>query len=146
MKNINTWLPWASVILLYVLQMISSFYHFAKTNDPELADKLKHVGTLADWAVANQGRFNDKSGHAKFEDAVKDLTKQGVSEEVAKGAVQYAYDNTTPQPVVTPKVEPIVEAKPLPAEEIQPVQSVDEAQPVEDNNAVLDDLEVNNDL
>lgn len=146
MNNLNNWLPWLAVIVLYILQAVSSFYNYAKKNDPELADKLKHVGTLADWAVANQGRFTDKAGNVKFEDAVKDLTKQGIAKETAEGAVQYAYDNSkvnTPakeentteieniqsdvKPIVTPKVEAPIETG---------------VQPVEDDNAILDNLEV----
>ncbi|CCI81750.1 hypothetical protein [Lactobacillus hominis] len=139
LKTISDWLPWVAMVVMYVAGKIASYYEYSKKNDPEVANKFKHVGELAKWAVADQSRYSDKAGSVKFDDAVKSLTNQGVDKSMAQGAVQDAYLNSdlpksepkpAPAPIIIPKVTDPVEVVPI--------------KPVEDNNAVLDDLEVNN--
>ncbi|QNQ80770.1 hypothetical protein [Lactobacillus sp. PV034] len=94
MQMINDWLPWVGVIVFAIAGAISSYYHYAKKADPTMAEKIKHVGVLADWAVANQSRFTDKAGINKFKDAVADVmmkAPEGTDKNTAEGAVQYAY-------------------------------------------------------
>ncbi len=148
LKTINDWLPWVAIVVLFIAQKVSSYYQYAKTNDPEAANAIKHVGELATWAVANQAR-KDKTGTIKFDDAVDDVKKQlqdtGITTATIEGAVQNAYNNSdlstpTPAPVEVKKPEPapIVVPKVTDPVEVAPIK------PVEDNNAVLDDLEVKN--
>ncbi|WP_297816870.1 hypothetical protein [uncultured Lactobacillus sp.] len=128
MKTISEWLPWAAMVVMYVAGKIASYYEYSKKNDPEIAGKLKHIGELAKWAVANQERY-DKPGTSKFEDAVKSVESQvkdqGVDTATIKGAVQYEYEQThksKPEPIEIPKVTT--------------------PSPVHDEDAVLDNLEV----
>lgn len=140
LKTINDWLPWVTVAIMYIAGKVASYYEFAKKNDPTAAEKIKHIGTLAEWAVADQSRFTDKSGSVKFNDAVKQLTDHGIDKTTAQGAVQDAYLNADlpkPEPVEIPKVtEPVVSQKQ--DELVVPTN----AEPVNDDNAVIDDLEV----
>lgn len=130
MKTISEWLPWVAMVVMYIAGKVASFYDYSQKNDPEVANKLKHVGELAKWAVADQSRYSDKTGSVKFEDAVKSVEKQvkDVAPETIKGAVQNAYLNSD-----LPKSEPTPEPEPI---EIPPA-----VQPVHDDSAILDDLE-----
>ncbi len=145
MKYINDWLPWVSLVVLFIAQKIASYYDFAQKNDPDVAAKIKHIGVIAKWAVADQSRYSDKVGEQKFDDAVAKVVKEtGVSEAIAKGAVQSNYidlkekeDNQVPeiQPAVLPKVE-------APIQVAQPANSNQEGlEPVKDPSATLDDLD-----
>lgn len=94
MKYINDWLPWLSMVAIFIANGIASYYHYAQKADPTMAEKIKHIGVLADWAVAYQTKFTDKAGANKFKDAVNDVMRQapeGTDKNTAEGAVQYAY-------------------------------------------------------
>lgn len=148
MKYINDWLPWVSLVVLFIAQKIASYYDFVQKNDPDVAAKIKHIGVIAKWAVADQSRYSDKIGAQKFDDAVAKVVKEtGASESIAKGAVQSNYidlkereDNQMPevQPAVLPKVE-------APIQVTQPANPTQEGlEPVEDPSATLDDLDPTN--
>ena len=94
MKNISVWLPWVAFIVVYGLSAISSYYHYAQKADPTMAEKIKHIGELATWAVSYQSKFTDKSGTDKFQDAVNSVMEQmpnDVTRDTIKGAVEHAY-------------------------------------------------------
>ena len=94
MKYLNDWLPWVSLVVMYIAGKISSYYDYAKQNDPTMAEKIKHIGELATWAVAYQSKFTDKSGANKFHDAVDAVmvqTPEGIDKDTVKGAVEHAY-------------------------------------------------------
>lgn len=96
MQSINEWLPWVGVIVFAIASAISSYYMYAKKNDPSAAEKIKHVGELANWAVAYQKKFTDKSGTDKFQDAVTSVLMQTpyrINKDTVKGAVEHAYLN-----------------------------------------------------
>lgn len=144
MKQINDWLPWVSLVVIYIAGKIASYYDYAQQNDPEIADKIKHIATIAKWAVADQSRHSDKTGQQKFDDAVAQVVKNtGTTEQIAKGAVQANYidqiqNNQEAIPVVLPKVEQPIEvvAQPAPEKEVK-----EPATPAElEKNKLLDDL------
>ena len=94
MKNVSVWLPWVAFIVVYGLSAISSYYHYAQKADPTMAEKIKHIGELATWAVSYQSKFTDKSGTDKFQDAVRSVLMQTpyrVDKDTVKGAVEHAY-------------------------------------------------------
>lgn len=94
MKNISVWLPWVSLVIMYIAGKVSSYYAYAKKADPTMAEKIKHIGELATWAVAYQSKFTDKTGSNKFHDAVDAVmvqTPSGIDKDTVKGAVEHAY-------------------------------------------------------
>lgn len=94
MKYLNDWLPWVSLVVIFVSSKVASYYKYAKQNDPTMADKIKHIGELATWAVSYQSKFTDKSGANKFHDAVDAVmvqTPTGIDKDTVKGAVEHAY-------------------------------------------------------
>lgn len=96
MKYITDWLPWLSVVVIFIAGRVASYYQYAKKADPDIAQKIKHVGELATWAVAYQSKFTDKSGTDKFQDAVNSVMEQmpnDVTKDTIKGAVEHAYLN-----------------------------------------------------
>lgn len=137
-KNVTEWLPWVSIVILFITQKIASYYDFAQKNDPDIATKMKHIGLIAKWAVADQSRYADKAGAAKFEDAVDKVVKEtGVSTTLAKGAVQASYidlkdkkDSQMPadRPVVVPQAS-------------NPIVTENTLKPVEDTSATVEDLD-----
>lgn len=134
-RLINDMFPYIVIILL----LVADYFEYAKKNDPQVADKLKHIGTFAEWAVAYQDRQSGKSNQQKFDDAVASVLQQAekskipVTEQTVKDAVEAKVRDrvTTSEPVQKPAEE-------LPAPENKTVEQV--AAPVEDDNAVLDDL------
>ncbi|WP_276804581.1 hypothetical protein [Lactobacillus hominis] len=131
-KTINEWLPWVAMIVMYVAGKLADYYEYSKKNDPEMATKLKHVGELAKWAVADQSRYN-KPGVNKFDDAVKSVENQvkgqDIDQSTIKGAVQDAYNNSNL-------------SKPVVQESIEVPKATDNyLEPVHDDSAILDDLE-----
>ena len=105
MKYVNDWLPWVSLLIMYVAKLVASYYQYAKKADPDMAQKIKHVGELATWAVAYQSKFSNKTGTQKFDDAVKEVknqTSDDITLATIKGSVQHAYlnsDLSTAEPV-----------------------------------------------
>lgn len=96
MKYITDWLPWLSVVVIFIAGRIASYYQYVKKADPDMAEKMKHIGELATWAVSYQSKFTDKSGTDKFHDAVTAVADQipdDISRETVKGAVEHAYLN-----------------------------------------------------
>lgn len=94
MKYLNDWLPWISLVVMFVASKIASYYTYAKQNDPTIAEKIKHIGELATWAVSYQSKFTDKAGTDKFQDAVQSVLMQTpyrVDKDTVKGAVEHAY-------------------------------------------------------
>ena len=94
MKNISVWLPWISLVIMYIASKISSYYNYAKQNDPTMAERIRHIGELATWAVSYQSKFDDKAGIDKFHDAVNAVmvqTPSGIDRDTVKGAVEHAY-------------------------------------------------------
>lgn len=131
-RLINDIFPYIVIILL----LVADYFEYAKKNDPAVADKLKHIGTFAEWAVAYQDRQSGKSNQQKFDDAVASVLRQAekskipVTEQTVKDAVEAKVRDraTTPEPVQKP------------AEELSAPVNKPAAEPVEDDNAVLDDL------
>lgn len=134
-RLINDIFPYIVIILL----LVSDYFEYAKKHDPQAADKLKHIGTFAEWAVAYQDRQSGKSNQQKFDDAVASVLRQAakskipVTEQTVKDAVEAKVRDraTTSEPVQKPAEE-------LPAPENKSVKQT--AAPVEDDNALLDDL------
>lgn len=94
MNNLLTVLGWT----LFVLMLIANYFEFAKKNDPEIADKMKHVGLFAEWAVSLQDTL-DKSNQDKQTSAVNEVMEQAkqskinITPAMAKGAVEKAVAN-----------------------------------------------------
>lgn len=127
-RLINDIFPYIVIVLI----LVADYFEYAKKNDPAVADKLKHIGTFAEWAVAYQDRQSGKTNQQKFDDAVASVLRQAakskipVTEQTVKDAVEAKVRDrvTTPEPV-----QKLTEG--LPAQT---------AAPVEDDNAVIDDL------
>lgn len=137
MKYVNDWLPWVSLIVMYVAKLVASYYQYAKKADPDMAQKIKHVGELANWAVSYQSKFQNKSGNQKFDDAVtyvENRTDGSVGRNTIKGAVQYAYlnsdlsttepkqDNQSPVVPEPQQVEPAIQS----GSELPPAEPIQE--------------------
>lgn len=81
--------------LLFLLTLVASYFEYAKKNDPEVAEKMKHVGTFAEWAVSLQDTM-DKPNPDKLASATNEVLKQAdklgikLTEEMARGAVEHA--------------------------------------------------------
>lgn len=132
---INDIFPYIVIVLL----LVADYFDYAKKNDPAVADKLKHIGTFAEWAVAYQDRQSGKTNQQKFDDAVASVLRQAekskipVTEQTVKDAVEAKVRDraTAPVPVQKPAEEPLQSQ----------IRTADQtATPVNDINAVLDDL------
>lgn len=81
--------------VLFFLALVANFYEYSKKNDPVVADKMKHVGTFAEWAVSLQDTL-DKTNHDKLQDATEAVLKQAdqsgiqLTNDMARGAVEQA--------------------------------------------------------
>lgn len=126
-KLINDIFPY----IIIVLMLVASYFEYAKTNDPQVADKLKHIGTFAEWAVAYQDRQSGKPNEQKFDDAVQSVMHQAekskipVTEQTVKDAVEAKVNERSAMPTATEKAAQ------------EPAGSV---APVDDSNALLEDL------
>ena len=134
MNNTLNTIAGAAGWLLFLLTLVASYFEYVKKNDPEVADKMKHVGTFAEWAVSLQDTV-DASNADKLKNATSNLLKQveksgiKLTPEMAQGAVEKAVADrkkSADKPVV-------------PAEPVAPVQSAAIDDAVHD---LLDDLEV----
>lgn len=142
MKYVNDWLPWVSLIVMYVAKLVASYYQYAKKSDPEMAQKMKHVGELANWAVAYQSKFQNKSGNQKFDDAVTyvdNRTDGSVGLNTIKGAIQYAYLNSDLS-TTEPKQDNQTQVVPEPQEVETTTQTSSELPPAEPIQEVNNDL------
>lgn len=81
--------------VLFFLALVANFYEYSKKNDPVVADKMKHVGTFAEWAVSLEDTL-DKTNHDKLQDATEAVLKQAdqsgikLTNDMARGAVEQA--------------------------------------------------------
>lgn len=128
MKYVNDWLPWVSLVILYIAGKVASYYQYAKKADPDMAQKIKHVGELATWAVSYQSKFSNKTGNQKFDDAVNAVESQitgNIDRDTIKGAVQNAYLNSDLSTTEPKQVEPAIQSSSElpPAEPIQEVNN-----------------------
>ncbi len=150
--------------LLFLLALVASYFEYAKKNDPEVAEKMKHVGTFAEWAVSLQDTM-DKDNAGKLHDATQAVLQQAdqsgikLTEEMARGAVEHAVagrknasdklsiDGDKFAKAATDRVKEAmaknqaIRPENLVSGEIQGVSLPNPAEPVSDDNANLDDLE-----
>lgn len=159
-KLINDIFPYAIIVLM----LVASYFEYAKKNDPQVADKLKHIGTFAEWAVSLQDTM-DKPNPEKLHDATQAVLQQAnqvgikLTEEMARGAVEHtvavrknasdklsidgdkfakaATDRTKEAMTKNQAIRP----EDLASGEIKGVSLPKPAEPVSDDNAQLDDLE-----
>jgi LL-H family phage holin len=133
MNNTLNTIAGAAGWLLFLLTLVASYFEYAKKNDPEVAEKMKHVGTFAEWAVSLQDTL-DKPNPDKLASATNEVLKQAdktgikLTPEMAQGAVEKAVTDrkkSADKPVV-------------PAEPVAPAQSAAIDDAVHD---LLDDLE-----
>lgn len=140
MNNTLNTIAGAAGWLLFLLTLVASYFEYAKKNDPEVADKMKHVGTFAEWAVSLQDTV-DASNADKLKNATSNLLKQAeksgikLTPEMAQGAVEKAVTDRKKS-----ADKPKTASKPVvPAEPVAPAQSAAIDNAVHD---LLDDLEV----
>lgn len=135
-KLISTLFPYVVLILM----LMADYYEYSKMHDPKAADKLKHLGEFAEWAVAYQAK-QDKTGQQKFDAAVKAVMDQAkksqipVTEQTVKNVVEAKVSETRPADLT--KAESIKTGAVTGLEVLNP-----EPKPVQDDNAALDDLKV----
>lgn len=106
-NSVVTVLGW----VLFLLTLVASYFEYAKKHDPEVADKIKHVGTFAEWAVSLQDTL-DKSNAEKLQSATSEMLKQAeksgikLTDDMAKGAVEKAVSERKPaSKATTPAVD-----------------------------------------
>lgn len=152
-KLINDIFPYVIIVLM----LIASYFEYAKKNDPQVADKLKHIGTFAEWAVSLQDTL-DKGNAEKLHDATKAVLQQAdksgikITDDMARGAVEQAVAGRK-------QASGIMDAGKIEAGTVagistkKPVSEIyddgtmvlrqpeKQAEPVSDDNAQLDDLE-----
>ena len=142
MKYVNDWLPWVSLVILYIAGKVASYYQYAKKADPDMAQKIKHVGELATWAVSYQSKFSNKTGNQKFDDAVNAVESQitgNIDRDTIKGAVQAAYLNSDLSTTETVK-DNQNQVVPEPQQAEPTIQSSSELPPAEPIQEVNNDL------
>lgn len=154
MNNLLTVLGWT----LFVLMLIANYFEFAKKNDPEIADKMKHVGLFAEWAVSLQDTL-DKSNPEKLASATQDVLNQAqksgieLTTNMAKGAVEKAVADRKPADEIEKQKQSLLTAPDTTASSTS--EAVEPAAPAEPNpnldsattstdevHDLLDDLEV----
>lgn len=92
--------------IILVVGFIAGYYNYLKNHDPALAQKIKAIGELANYAVSLQAT-KDYSNKEKQAEATKAVMEQAkavgikVTEATAKGAVEQA---VAKQKEETPKV------------------------------------------
>lgn len=159
-KLINDIFPYVIIVLM----LVASYFEYAKKNDPQVADKLKHIGTFAEWAVSLQDTA-DKDNAEKLHDATQAVLQQAdksgikITDEMARGAVEQAVAGrkkpadklsidggkvakTTADAVKDMMAKhQTIRSENLVSGEIKGVSLPKPAEPVSDDNAQLDDLE-----
>lgn len=81
--------------IILVVGFIAGYYNYLKNHDPVLAQKIKAIGELANYAVSLQAT-KDYSNKEKQAEATKAVMEQAkavgikVTEATAKGAVEQA--------------------------------------------------------
>ena len=95
--------------IILVVGFIAGYYNYLKNHDPALAQKIKAIGELANYAVSLQAT-KDYSNKEKQAEATKAVMEQAkavgikVTEATAKGAVEQAVakqKEETPKQVTT---------------------------------------------
>ncbi|MCZ9641989.1 phage holin [Lactobacillus jensenii] len=95
--------------IILVVGFIAGYYNYLKDHDPALAQKIKVIGELANYAVSLQAT-KDYSNKEKQAEATKAVMEQAkavgikVTEATAKGAVEQAVakqKEETPKQVTT---------------------------------------------
>ncbi|KAA9260106.1 phage holin, LLH family [Lactobacillus jensenii] len=92
--------------IILVVVFVAGYYNYLKDHDPALAQKIKVIGDLANYAVSLQA-IKDYSNKEKQAEATKAVMEQAkavgikVTEATAKGAVEQA---VAKQKEETPKV------------------------------------------
>lgn len=95
--------------IILVVGFIAGYYNYLKDHDPALAQKIKVIGDLANYAVSLQAT-KDYSNKEKQAEATKAVMEQAkavgikVTEATAKGAVEQAVakqKEETPKQVTT---------------------------------------------
>lgn len=130
MNNMTNTIIGAVGWVLFILTLVASYYEYAKKSDPEVADKMKHVGTFAEWAVSLQDTL-DKSNSEKLASATQDVLTQAeksgikLTDDMAKGAVEKA----------------VADRKPTNVDAKDALEQIDGLKKAADT-PVLDDLEV----
>jgi LL-H family phage holin len=144
--------------VLFILTLVASYYEYAKKSDPEVADKMKHVGTFAEWAVSLQDTL-DKSNPEKLASATQDVLNQAqksgieLTTNMAKGAVEKAVADRKPADEIEKQKQSLLTAPDTTASSTS--EAVEPAAPAEPNpnldsattstdevHDLLDDLEV----
>lgn len=104
--------------IILVIGFIAGYYNYLKDHDPALAEKIKAIGDLANYAVSLQAT-KDYSSEKKQAEATKAVMDQAkavgikVTEATAKGAVEQAVANAK-QKEEAPKQE-MIQAKDIPS-------------------------------
>lgn len=159
-KLINNIFPYVIIVLM----LIASYFEYAKKNDPQVADKLKHIGTFAEWAVSLQDT-TDKGNAEKLHDATQAVLQQAdksgikITDDMARGAVEHAVagrkkpsdklsidGHKLAQAAADKAKEAMAKSQAIRSEnlvsgEAHGVTVPKPAEPVSDANAQLDDLE-----
>lgn len=105
---------WATILI--VIGFVAGYYNYLKANDPKLAEKIKVIGDLANYAVSLQNTkdYSNKEKQAEATKAVMDQAEKvgiKITEATAKGAVEQAVarqkqandiPSTTPSAVSVP--------------------------------------------
>lgn len=135
-KLISTLFPYVVLILM----LIADYYEYSKIHDPKTADKLKHLGEFAEWAVAYQAK-QDKTGQQKFDAAVRAVMDQAKKSQIP--VTEQTVKNVVEAKVVESQPEKPLKAEDIAAGTVTGMHSADTTpEPVQDDNAALDDLKV----
>lgn len=138
--------------IILVLGFVAGYYNYLKDHDPNLANKIKVIGDLANYAVSLQAT-KAYSNSKKQEEATKAVMEQAkaigikVTEATAKGAVEQAVSEAkAEQPKEVKKREPI-QAKDIPSANIPAKvevkeQTTEQPKAEEPKLTLIDHLEV----
>lgn len=133
--------------IILVLGFVAGYYNYLKDHDPNLANKIKVIGDLANYAVSLQAT-KAYSNSKKQEEATKAVMEQAkaigikVTEATAKGAVEQAVSEAkAEQPKEVKKPEPI-QAKDIPAKVEVKEQTSEQPKAEEPKLTLIDHLEV----
>lgn len=133
--------------IILVLGFVAGYYNYLKDHDPNLANKIKVIGDLANYAVSLQAT-KAYSNSKKQEEATKAVMEQAkaigikVTEATAKGAVEQAVSEAKAEQPKEVKKPETIQAKDIPTNVEVKEQTTEQPKAEEPKLTLIDHLEV----